>query len=232
MDLKSGVYQRYRQDYRRRLKGVSQEPVTQATLVLILSLLTVSFFGIFAIKPTLITIAELIREIKDKEVIEQQLQTKIEALSQAQTDFEKLKPHLEAVEKVMPREVSFLRLLSEINLLAWENKIVLESGHFDRFSLVNKSGILVLEEETEKEPVAKREKKEKEEPEKEHGLAELAFTLVARGNYKNLKKFISDLNNIDRLIVIETTAIGTEKTEEEGLALDLKAKAFYLKNGQ
>lgn len=226
MDFRLSSYHQYRRHYASKLEGLSKEPVTQATLVLIFSLLTVSFFAIFAIKPTLVTIAELIRTIKDKKTVSYQLQDKIEALSTAQINYEKIKPHLTKIEKLMPQEVLFLRLVSEINLLAWENQVVLESGKFGDFILIRKGGELIIE----------REKEESEEATasaSENKLSELVFTLNVGGEYKNLKEFVKSLNKIDRLVVIEGITFDTGE-EEKGtsLVIDLKVRAFYLNNGK
>lgn len=218
MNFNLSPYHQYRSRYGGRLKTLSQEPVAQASLVLIFSLLTVSFFGIFAIKPTLVTIAELMRSIRDKKEIKTQLQNKIEALTLAQTNYEKVKPHLEEIEKIIPQEALFLHLLSEINLVAWENRVVLEGGRFGDFVLVKtKEGLVIKEKD--KEATASATKSP---------LDELAFSLSLSGEYQNLKKFLQELAKIDRLIVMEETIFQTEGTEEVGLLVDLQAKAFYL----
>jgi len=218
MSPKLTSYRQYRSRYGKRLKTLSQRPVAQASLVLIFSLLTVSFFGIFAIKPTLVTIAELMRSIRDKEEVNIQLQNKIEALALAQANYEKIKPYLEDVEKIIPQEVSFLHLLSEINLIAWEKQVVLEGGRFGEFVLVRTEEGLVIKEE-EQEATASATKTP---------LSELTFSLNLSGDYQNLKKFLGELAKIDRLIIMEETIFQTEGTEEVSLLVDIQAKAFYL----
>lgn len=246
MDLNLSSYRRRRSRYSRQLKGLSQAPIAQASLALIFSLLTVSFFGIFAIKPTLVTIAELMRTIKDKEAVNSQLQAKIEALTIAESNYRKIKPKFEKLEKMLPQKVLFLRLAGEINLLAWENEVVLDSGRFSDFIFINKEGEFVLEKEEKEAAKETPEAKEALPPEEslmpraitaeiegssgeEYDLSELTFSLGASGEYKNLKKFIVDLNNIDRIMVIETVIYDIEASSQESanLSVDLKVKAFY-----
>lgn len=249
MNFDLSDYRRHRSRYSKQLKSLSKEPVAQASLALILSLLTVSFFGIFAIKPTLVTIAELMRTIKDKKEVNGLLQAKIEALTMAQANYERIKPDLGEVEKMLPQEALFLRLVAEINLLAWENDVVLESGHFGDFIFINKGGEFVLKkdqkeqaEESSEEALTPEESLESEAImaemgaalEKKHDLSELTFSLGANGEYKNLKKFVGDLNNIDRIVVIESVIYDTEASGEEGagLSVNLEVKAFYFEKDQ
>src|SRR4030042_1069686 len=49
------------------LNAYSQRPNLKAYLELFLSLITVVVFGVFAIRPTIITIGKLLKEIKAKE---------------------------------------------------------------------------------------------------------------------------------------------------------------------
>ena len=59
---------------------------TQAYTMFILSLFTISFFSIFAIRPTLKTVTSLHREIEDLEKIDEKLTTKINQLISAQAE--------------------------------------------------------------------------------------------------------------------------------------------------
>lgn len=238
-------YRRQRSRYSKQLKSLSKKPVAQASLALILSLLAVSFFGIFAIKPTMVTIADLVKTIKDKEEVSRLLQTKIEVLTTAQVNYEKIRPSLAEIEKILPSEALFLRLLAEINLLAWENEVVLESGSFGDFIFINKSGEFVLEKNKKEAAKETPEAKEALQPGaipaeiggssgKEYDLSELTFTLRASGEYKNLRNLVVDLNNIDRIMVIESLIYDTEASgqEETSLSVSLEIKAFYFEKGE
>lgn len=221
-----------------KLKKLTEGPLVQAAVTVILSLFTVSFFGIFAIKPTLSTIAGLMREIKDKKIVSQQLDAKVEALSLGQTSYEKIKPYLERIENAVPAEALFLRLISEIKLLALEDQVALETASFDNFYLVNQGGDLVSPQEA--VPVDKKQEAKPEEAKaktQESKPNELVFSLSLSGDYKNLKKFVADLTKIDRLVLVEKSQFKTEPSQEKDeknqkLVLSLNLKSYYLKNEQ
>lgn len=80
--LRSREYQKYLMNI---MALYRQRPDLKAYLELILSLITVIVFVIFAIKPTAITVADLLTKIKSLEDTNNQLQTKINNLGVAQT---------------------------------------------------------------------------------------------------------------------------------------------------
>jgi hypothetical protein len=62
------------------LNDFYHKPVAMVSLELFLSIGAVVFFAIFAVRPTLLTMADLIKEIEDKRALDQQLQQKIASL--------------------------------------------------------------------------------------------------------------------------------------------------------
>lgn len=206
-------YGRYK-NYYFRLQSLSREPVAQTSFVLIASLLTISFFGIFAIKPTFATIATLLKEIKNKKELNQKLQAKITALNKAENTYAQITPKLKIINNALPKHPEFTRLEQEIEYLIYKNNLLLASGDFSGFTVVG-----------EKEP-----EKKKEEEDIDGTLKRLSFNLVIAGEYNDLKNFLKDLENLDRIILVETTSF-LKNTDIKGARLQmmLKAKVFYLK---
>ena len=79
-------YHRYRR-YFTDLGRFHQTKKTRVYTGIILSLLTVTFFIIFAIKPTLTTITQLVKQTKDQKLVVGELEKKIASLSQAQNEY-------------------------------------------------------------------------------------------------------------------------------------------------
>lgn len=89
--------------------------------LLILSLLTMAFFGYFAIRPTLSTISNLNRQISDAQLVDQKLQEKITALSTLSQQYNAIQPDLGIVWTALPREIKFtpsLRIWKKLPLIA------------------------------------------------------------------------------------------------------------------
>ena len=78
---------------------------------IILTLATITFFALFAIKPTVTTIASLVKEINSKKVVDQKLQTKINSLRQAQTNYSLISDKLVLIDQVLPQEPNLINLM-------------------------------------------------------------------------------------------------------------------------
>ncbi len=203
VNSKEGL-RRYRRYYR-NLQGLYQKPVVRDFTFLILSLLTVAFFGFFAIRPSLRTIGELIKEVKDKRMASEKLEQKINLLSIAQREYESIKPDLPAIYAVLPKKSDFSKLVKQLEYLAGKNNSTLLNFRIQKTSLFGE------------------EKKE---------LTPLEFTLNISGEYKNLKGFLEDLGKLDRLVKVETLDFQKKKAGKEEkeilLTLRLSAEGYYL----
>src|SRR5687768_1922307 len=76
-------YTRYREYYLNIVNLYKQKADLRAFLEIILSLITVTIFTIFAIKPTVLTIIGLVREIEDKKTTLAALEQKVKNLETA-----------------------------------------------------------------------------------------------------------------------------------------------------
>lgn len=197
-------YHRYRKYYR-HLQALYQRPPVKDFTFLILSLLTTAFFAFFAIKPSLKTIGELVKEIKDKRMASETLEEKIKALSLAQQEYALIQPDLPKVYSVLPQKSNFSHLAKQIEYLSGKNKIFLLSLSFEKTSLFGE------------------EKKD---------LVPLDFSLEIGGEYQNLKGFLGELENLDRMVVIKDFSFSKKKMDREKtefpLSLTGDAEGYYL----
>ena len=79
-------YARYKHYYRQIWKFY-QKPSAKVSSALLLTIFTTIFFAIFAIKPTLVTVAELLKTIEDQEEVVGKLKKKAASLAQAQEEY-------------------------------------------------------------------------------------------------------------------------------------------------
>ena len=203
VDYKQG-YRHYRRYYR-SLRTLYQKPMVRDFTFLILSLLTAAFFGLFAIKPSLVTIGGLVKEVEDKRMASEKLAQKINSLSLAQREYASLQSDLPKVYAVLPRKSNFSKLTKQIEYLAGKNNIFLLNLRIQRISIFG-------------------------EKKKELVPLELDFNLG--GGYRNLKVFLEDLEKLERMVTIEDLGFSKKKTGREkiGLPLSLRisAKGYYL----
>ena len=73
-----------RQQLTNTLVEFYNQPIAKVSLELFLSIVAVIFFAIFAIRPTLLTMSDLIKELQEKEVLNEKLSQKTAALSSVQ----------------------------------------------------------------------------------------------------------------------------------------------------
>ncbi len=72
----------------------------RAYLEILLSLSTISVFAIFALRPTVLTIAQLIKEIDEKETTLERMNGKIQNLSKAQILFDRERGNITLLEQI------------------------------------------------------------------------------------------------------------------------------------
>jgi len=200
---------RYRQ-YRRYFIGLGalyKKKQARVYTGIVLTIFTVAFFGFFAIRPTLVTISGLFKEIKDKKEVVKQMDEKIADLTKAQINYSQIEDELYLVDQSLPLDPDLASLMKQLESLARTNSVTLESVQYDKINLLGEA--------------------EKEEGQK------AAFTLSLSGNYADLKQFLYSLDNLRRIILVDGFSFST-KTEEEIqiLMLNVTAKAYYLTKNQ
>jgi Tfp pilus assembly protein PilO len=208
-------YQRYSQYYFKNLKILYSQPLTQSSLSLLLSLIVIAFFFIFALRPTILTISRLWQEIKLKKDADLKLTMKIQQLESAKNALIEANKYLKAVNNSLPTDSDFNRFEREIEWLAFKNNCIIHQLKFDKFDLF---GNLI-------DPEANN--KDKKNFPKDS--LPLKFNIVLAGSYKDLKNFLSQLENLDRIVLIDSVSLSNE-SEIEGaqLQLSLKGSIYYL----
>lgn len=162
-----------------------QRPVAQASLELFLSVSAVLFFAIFAIRPTLLTMSDLIKEIEDKRALNTRLDQKVAALSSAQNELLTLEPRLVALEQALPDNPELLEALSYLEKIASEQRLIIEN-----------LSLTTLPEGT-RTPL----------PAQARQSYTLNFTI--RGDYIAIKNYLDQVLDVRRAFIIESVAFTT-----------------------
>lgn len=170
---------------------------------IVFSLIVIMLFIFFAIRPTLITIAQLVRQIKDQRIVAAALEKKINNLTEAQKNYLTIENDLSLIEEALPQKANLPLLTKQIEALAKQAGIVLVNLRFSEVSL------------------------SKSEPIQDEKI-EVVFNFNALGEYPNLKKFLSSLTELRRVILVEAFSFQTGKDEINILSLNLNGKAWFL----
>ncbi len=197
--------------YRRYFVNINQfyrQKKVRAYTGIVLSIFAVSFFIFFAIKPTLVTIASLMKEIDDKRVITEKLETKINALASAQREYQNVESDLYLVDQALPRDSQVSLFIKQLEALARKSEVAIDGIQINQVPLKEKSAST-------------------------DSSQSVNFSIAASGSYQNLVSYLQTVSSLRRIITIESFAIKTTKDEEDKtLGLTLNAKAFFMEGDQ
>jgi Tfp pilus assembly protein PilO len=177
---------------------------TKKITTLILTLVALSFFGLFAISPTLSTIARLQKELEDNKFVDQQLQTKINNLSALQQKYSTIQGDLPFIYSSVPKSPEIPLLLAEIQGLTKQYNLKITS-------------LQAFEAEVEKKQNDKKE------------YSSFMFGVSIDGSYDNIKNFINSIIKMQRIINVEVLSIGEKSGDTTDLQMHLKGTAFFKK---
>jgi Tfp pilus assembly protein PilO len=192
-------------EYLKLLPLAEQEGIKNF-ITLLLTFAALTFFGIFAINPTLSTIVDLKRQLKDNQYVASQLQKKIVALSALQQEYNTLTVQFPIIYDAIPQNPSVFLLAGQVQALAKKSGISIKSLRVFEVQLAGKSGPST------------------------NGLSvkspSFGFTLEASGPYEKMLSFTSSLSHINRVITTEAISIKKDiKTNE--LVLEVRGKGYF-----
>lgn len=198
-------YQRYRH-YFNAVGQIYAQKKVRTYGGIVLSLFAIAFFLIFAIKPTLVAIASLKKEIQDQQEIADKLDKKISALSQAQQIYYQLLPDFSLIDEAMPKTPDLGNLAILLEVIASRNSVALGSVLFNLTPLQWSGQNL-----------------------KDPQLA--TFSISVDGTYENLNNFLSMITRTKRLTAINSLGFRPSKKNVEGsnnnLTLTVSANGYY-----
>lgn len=189
---------RYR-EYLKLLPIIEHEN-TRLFIMLALTFGALSFFGVFAINPTLSTIFELQKELKENEDVAQQLETKINNLSLLQSQFNIIEPELKYVYEAIPKSANVPLLSAQIKAIANANRITITSYRVAEVQLASSQ--------------------------KSSKTLSYIFNLQAEGNYRDMINFSTAVSRLNRIVTIESMSIG-KNTKSNELVLTLRGRQYF-----
>ncbi len=190
--------------YREYLKLLPKlkDEKAQYYIMLAFTLAALSFFGIFAINPTLSTITELKRKLADFQFVYQKYIIKAQNLSTLQNAYRSLSGDIPIISDAMPQKPEVPKLVAQMNAL-------LSRSHLQAISLKT-MGVEITPD---------RQLSSK-------GTSSFAFTLEAMGTYDDILSFIQSVVQANRLITVETVSISKD-TKKNALVLNLRGRGYF-----
>lgn len=193
-------------------------------LEIILSLVTIIIFGIFAVRPTFVTIASLITEINSKVDISQQLDQKIANIGTAQTLVDQNREKIDRLNIAIPDSPTPQTYIRQIEGLVTKNSVLLEQLRMEDIALVGQEA---TDETLPTEPI--------DETETITSLvlpptaAEINISLSVSGSYLSLLSFLKDVQNTRRPLVIDTFLVNSViENRGQKLVLTINGRIPYI----
>ncbi len=175
-----------------------RNPVARVSMELIFSIVAVIFFAIFAIRPTLQTMSELVKEIKDKQILDEQLDQKIASLNTAQSQYQKFNSQFYLLDEAIPKTARLVEGLKIVEKIASENDLVIQG--------------ITISAVPDELSVATADKAKRDS---------LTFNVDVVGDYLKIRQFINDLMNSRRMMIIDQVnfSLGSSRYQENLTAL-------------
>jgi len=163
-------------------------PVAMVSFELFLSIAAILFFAVFAIRPTLLTMSDLIKEIEDERKLDSQMEQKVAALSSAQESFLAVQDRIAVLDEAIPRGVNMTYTLKVIEKLASDQGLTI-------------ANLTVLEIPPDPPPSTPVNQLERQS---------MSVQVVLTGPYTGIREFAENLRNSRRSFVIERITFSTE----------------------
>src|SRR3989344_2762148 len=208
-------YVRYQRYFSNLFAVYKNRDDVKALLEIILSLATITFFVAFALRPTIITITHILKDISTKEETLETLKRKRDNLDQAQNLYNQQIDRILLLDDSVPKNTEVEKYVRQIESISLKSNVLLTN--------------LKIEETTIKgaqKPVQKSKTEELEEL--PPGSSGFSFSSSANGNYSQLIAFLENIENLRRPIWIdETNLILIETDEGSTRSLMLKGRVAF-----
>ncbi|MCJ7805335.1 type 4a pilus biogenesis protein PilO [Patescibacteria group bacterium] len=211
-----GAYLRYRDYFLNIVNVYKQKQDVKMFLEILLSAATISIFVVFAIKPTLLTIIDLINQLKSREQTISQMNQKINDIQTAEGLFNANPTTILLVPDAVPTDPSPDTFARQIEGISKKTSAKLLGVSIGDVTLVGKSQEAVKQSDFAPLP---------------EGAKEVSFSVSIEGDYSSLTAFMTNIENLRRPIKIDVFNISSSKTQGgKTLVLVISGRVPYYPN--
>jgi len=183
--------------YFQRVNLLYQRPEIKASLEIILSVFTVTMLVLFAIRPTITNIFSLQKKIADQEVLLKKTDNKIGQLIAAQKQISQNAQDIELLSEAVPLTFDYFNYAKRMVVVAKDNNVTIDTIAMPGDVMAGKGNIL---------DIPKEKAKSYSLPDK-NGLLLVSAKFSATGDQAGIFGFLTQLENMDRITLIENIDI-------------------------
>lgn len=174
---------------------------------LIFSLITISIFSYYAIRPTVTTILSLQKSIDEQTTVLNSLKEKVDNLVKGKRNYENIPPSVKTkLTNLVPDNQALPTLINSLTYAANDAEASISGIQIQPVQLESKNSLLS----------------------KTAEIKQVDFTFNAQSSFANLMKLLTNLKRNDRLVTI--TAVSFIQPLEGNLVMSITGKTHYIKN--
>jgi len=195
--------------YRRYLQVAKAKPLWWTSMWVVLSLGLTILLLMLALRPTLVTIAGLMGQIRQQKEIASQLDQKIVQVRKAAQIYEEAKDRLVLLDEAFPKDPRWKEFADTLGGLASGSGLVLEGVRVEEVPVVGAM------DPSDKEPLALPA-----------GVMGMRFEVSASGEYGRLRELVAAVENLRRVMLIQK--VDMEKNEKGELIARISGVAGFM----
>lgn len=169
----------YRQKLLEMLAERVRKPAATASLALVGTLILIAILGLGVLRPTLLTVSSLMREIQDEQRLATALDDKLRALAAVERLLAEMKPDLPRINWAVPAAREFEIFAKEVEILAKETGLAAVEISQAGFEMAGSGG------------------------------GKLEARVAVGGNEAQVRNFLADLINMDRLVLFKSVNVAS-----------------------
>ncbi len=191
----------------RMLVPAFQQKRTQQFTTLTLTMITIIFFSLFAISPTISTIFDLQKQLDDDTFANTQLQTKISNITTLQTKYANVESQLGPVLDALPPSPNIDLFIGQVHTIAQQSNIQVNSMQTLPINI---------------SPTATVTAK----------YLSYEFSLEVQGTFSDIQTFITNVSSFNRLISFENISLSRVGRIDPTFRADLRGRTYMKGVGQ
>lgn len=189
------------------IKPFLKNKTVQTYSSLVFSIVTITFFSLFAIKPTLSTIVGLQKSIAEHKQLLEQVENKGETLSLGRKNYDAINQELkDELVSLMPNSTQLPNFLEILSLLTNDAEASGSGIQFQPIELVGTPSQIS----------------------KAALIKEIDFSFNIQGSFEQVTNTLNQLSRQRRLINIQS--VNFNQSEESALVMTINAKTYFFKN--
>jgi hypothetical protein len=185
-------------------------------LEVILSLTTIIIFSVFALKPTVLTIISLVKEVNKKEDVVRALDLKIGNLQRARSTYQTQQQNISIIENAIPNMPSPNIIVRQIEGLAAKNSVQILGVSIGEVTLIGKTPDKKIDADLKPLPA---------------GSSQVPVAISVTGAYQNLNTMVKDIENLRIPIQFDVLGINSSTSDEKlTIVAVVSGRVPFLKN--